>query len=388
MFSIFYWVMVMSNQHGKAEEIEQQIARYDKSVRRRLRKLSRLSPRLADLIDSFPAAAYVIATQSVTPEQAGEAVRRVKDGCALREVAQPLGLPMWLKRVPPEAFSGVIAGVPDGDKFARQIAGRIPRDPDKAVSWLAGVCYAGKAADVDFALWIASHRPLVRRPLAGGCNPLRPLAVFAWFSALPGGPARDLIEKPWQPSMRLETAVRGMQGWLDGMAQAFRPTRPRRGPGRYSMKSPSGLRMVPLRTGAQLRDEGQQMDHCVGTYAQAVASGQCLIFSVREGARRLATVELRRQSRSNAYSITQLQGPGNSRVSENVWHFTHDWVKRFSVNPEIANDGVESGFVVKKTDWFRYFGPYIHAKGEAGFEPRPQSLELLLAEAECLRTDG
>lgn len=382
---VLHWVTKVIIGSEKTKAIDHQIKRFERSARRRLRKLAGLSPRLGDLVLSFPGAAYAIATDSVEPNRTGEAVRRVKEGYGLREVVQPLGLPMWLKRVPPEAFSGKLAGLPDGEKFARQIAGRIPQNPAYASCWLNWVSFAGQAADDEFALWIAGQKPPFVRTVPVNRVPLRPLAVYAWYSRHADGPARQLIDKPWQPSMRFETATWAMQHWLDRVARLFKPQRPRRGPGRYSRRQKAGLRMVALRTRQQLREEGRAMNHCVGDYANAVAAGDCLIFSIRNGDKRLATLEIRCTMRRNVYSIIQLQGPGNTRASEEVWDFTRRWVDRYSVDPAGALGSEDEEFTVKADQWEQLWKPYMAAKGCVGFEANSANLEKLLAEAELLR---
>ncbi len=382
---VFVWVIIVISQIKKEKAIEQQIGRFERSARRRLRRLASISPRLGDLIISFPAAAYVIATNSVDPDAAGEAVRRVKEGCSLQEVAKPLGIPMWLKRVPPEAFSGNPSAFPDGEKFARSIAGRIPKNPEDACHWLSWVCFASQAADEEFALWIASEKPPFTQQLPSGRVPLRPLAVFAWYSRHSRSLAHELMEKPWQPSMRFSTAMSAMQGWLDRVAGLFKPQRPRRGPGRYSRRPSGGLRMVPLRTGPQLREEGRIMNHCVGDYVQQVATGECLIFSVRDGVDHIATMEIRHHAHRNGYSINQLQGPSNRRPSEAVRIFARNWVDQFSVDPTLAMQTNSEEFTLKPAQWQELWQPYTAAKGGAGFELKPANLEALLAEADALR---
>lgn len=382
---VFFSVITVISQIEKAKAIEQQIGRFERSARRRLRRLASLSPRLGDLIISFPAAAYVIATNSVSPDAAGEAVRRVKEGSCLQDVAKPLGIPMWLKRVPPEAFSGSPTVFPDGEKFTRRIAGRIPQNPAHAVCWLNWVCLAGQAADDEFALWIAAEKPPFARPLPTDRVPLRPLAVFAWYSRHPRGLAHELMEKPWQPSMRFPKAVHAMQTWLDRVARLFKSERPRRGPGRYSRRPSGGLRMVPLRTGSQLREEGRIMSHCVGDYVRQVATGECLIFSVRDGVDHIATLEIRRQPHRNGYSINQLQGPSNRRPSEGVRIFARNWVDQFSADPALAMQTNSEEFTLRPATWEELWQPYTAAKGNAGFEPNPTNLERLLAEADALR---
>lgn len=382
---VFVCLKIVIKQIKKAEAIEQQIGRFERSARRRLRRLASISPRLGDLIISFPAAAYVIATNSVSPDAAGEAVRRVKKGCSLQDVAKPLGIPMWLKRVPPEAFSGSPTAFPDSEKFARRIAGRIPQNPAHAVCWLNWVCFAGQSADEEFALWIAAEKPPCERRLPTDRVPLRPLAIFAWFSRHRRGLAHELIEKPWQPSMRFSKAVHAMQAWLDRITRLFKPERPRRGPGRYSRRPSGGLRMVPLRTGPRLREEGRIMNHCVGDYVQQVATGQSLIFSVRDGVDHIATLEVRQHPHRNGYSINQLQGPSNRRPSEGVRIFARNWVDQFSADPTLAMQTNSEEFTLKPALWEELWQPYTAAKGSAGFELNPANLEVLLAEADALR---
>ncbi|MBU2582985.1 MAG: PcfJ domain-containing protein [Alphaproteobacteria bacterium] len=379
----------MLTKSEKEKAIAHQIARFERSARRRLRKLAGLSPRLGDLILSFPGAAFAIATNSFDPDRTGEAVRRARDGLSLRDVAQPLGLPMWLKRVPPEAFAGRLSSLPDGEKFARQIAGRIPQNPAYASCWLNWVSFAGTAGDEDFALWIAAQKPPFVRAVPINQVPLRPLALFAWFSIHGQGPARELIEKPWQPSMRFETATEATRRWLDSIASRFRPQRPRRGPGRYSrQRKAAGLRMVPLRNGSQLRDEGRAMNHCVGTYAHLVASGECLIFSLRTGENRVATMEIRQNRELKAFYIVQLQGPGNVRVPAEVSNFAGAWVERYTADPATALVTDDEEFMVNPAAWHQLFEPYAAAKGWTGLEAEPASLEKLLVEADLLSHTG
>ncbi|MBU1210606.1 MAG: PcfJ domain-containing protein [Alphaproteobacteria bacterium] len=368
----------------KEKAIAHQISRFERGARRRLRKLAGLSPRLGDLILSFPGAAFAIATNSFDPDRTGEAVRRVKAGCGLKEIAQPMGLPMWLKRVPPEAFSGKLAALPNGEKFAQKIAQRIPQNPAYASCWLNWVSFAGQAGDDDFALWIAAQKPPFVRPVPVDRVPLRPLAVYAWFSNHGAGIASGLIEKPWQPTMRFETATAAMREWLDAIAERFRPVPPRRGPGRYSRRHGNGLRMVPLRTGPQLREEGRVMEHCVATYVHLVAAGECLIFSVRKGETRLATMEIRRHGQRKAYGILQLQGPGNSRVPEPVGSYAKSWVERYSADPASALLADDEEFQINPAAWHQLFEPYAAAKGWSGLESTSASLDRLLAEADLL----
>jgi hypothetical protein len=64
--------------------------------------------------------------------------------------------------------------------------------------------------------------------------------------------------------------------------------------------------MRPLLTPAQLVREGDELGHCVGTYAPAVESGQSLVFSINVCGKR-STLELRRDGH-----VMQHRGPRNA----------------------------------------------------------------------------
>jgi len=72
---------------------------------------------------------------------------------------------------------------------------------------------------------------------------------------------------------------------------------------------------VPLRTSQELRTEGQEMSHCVRSYAYAVFKGRSRIFSIRAKAtdHRIATLELMPPA-----TVSQLKGKCNGPVGKGV----------------------------------------------------------------------
>lgn len=78
-----------------------------------------------------------------------------------------------------------------------------------------------------------------------------------------------------------------------------------------------GFDFVPLRSCEDLWAEGAAMRHCVGTYSASVVQGTSRIFSVRQAARRIATLEIARphfsDANASAFRIVQLKGPCNGR---------------------------------------------------------------------------
>ena len=83
-----------------------------------------------------------------------------------------------------------------------------------------------------------------------------------------------------------------------------------------------GLAVVPLTTGKALIEEGEIMNHCVGTYADKCERGQSRIFSVRGKVRpdderkHVGTLEL--CPHNGEWKINQLYGPSNSSVDAEV----------------------------------------------------------------------
>jgi hypothetical protein len=73
-----------------------------------------------------------------------------------------------------------------------------------------------------------------------------------------------------------------------------------------------GCEIVALRSGAELHEEGRKMRHCVASYMRQVIRGTSRIYSIRQGDRRLATLEVGRAKRT--WTELQLKGPCNAEA--------------------------------------------------------------------------
>jgi hypothetical protein len=81
-------------------------------------------------------------------------------------------------------------------------------------------------------------------------------------------------------------------------------------------------KIVPLRTQAELVEEGREQKNCVATYAAGVAAGKCFIYRVLHPSR--ATLCIRRQSDGN-WGISELEASCNRKAD----HATHEFVKQW-----------------------------------------------------------
>lgn len=315
--------------------LEPTIQRYQKDVRRRLRKMARGSSRLGDLIMLFPAAAYALAIGRGDVAARGAAVRLVKDGARLRDVAQALDLPMWTRRLPPEAFRTGFEALPDGEEAARRLANLTPDDPETVADWFEWVAAAhavagGGGDGSELALWAAKrHRDA--KGLEAPAALMAPIGVWIWFSLRPELQATRAAARGYTRSMGLVSAFRETSEWLDRAISVY-AMRGAANPSKsawFKTQSVGGFKFSPRRTPEELMQEGRVMNHCVGTYSDLVEKGVCLIYAIRRGGSPVATMEVRlRPDGSGKAYIVQLQGPSNAPVRNDVFRAAESWVKR------------------------------------------------------------
>jgi hypothetical protein len=313
-----------------ADTIELQIRRYAGKFRRRLRRFGKTCAPYADLLFTFPAACVAVVTGHGSPWSQEEALQLVRSGAALGDVAGALGLPAWLRRLPPEAFDRPLPtsiGVRASDaEFARRIVNTLPRERQRLTSWLQWVLAARDACDDDFAVWVAANRIFdSRRCLPIDC--LLPLAIFAWFSRHPELDAAKLMSGLWTPQTGAGRAANLTRRWLLAVLQDLcleDTATPRDWTQRCHVY---GFEFVPLLTSASLAEEGAAMRNCLATYSANVVWGMCRLYSLRRSGLRVANLEIRPVSGTGLPEIAKLLGPGNTHVTHEVYEAAHAWLK-------------------------------------------------------------
>ncbi len=344
--------------------LDTQLRRYVRSYRRRLRKLAKSHSHLGDLIYTYPAAAFVIAAHQGNPLVRGEATKLVKEGAGLRKVGKCLGLPNWSRRLPPEAFRDGVGKLPNSDNFNRKITNLIPHETEKVGPWLHWVTKANALCHEDFALWIARQK--IWYDGLPSAETIVPLAAFVWFSDAEGTKARGFVDKPWSNDIGIEKAVDGARAWF--LRLLMEDCRNSTGSfGRWFVaQRVSGYRIVPLRTKVDLVDEGQRMINCVADYAGSVASGECLIYSVRRGNHHVATLEVQpAHAMDGTADVVQLLGPCNGDVDEGISRAVQTWLGRQGSYPYSGSHKfVLAGFDNRR--WDELWHPFWEAHGQSG----------------------
>lgn len=343
--------------------VEATVARFSPPARRELRRLIRLSTRFADLTDTFPAAAYVLATRRGHKAHREEVLRLVIEGAPLKTIARKLQLPNWLKKLPPEAFERPLGELPGSESFARRVASRLPPDEQQASFWLESVAFASKAAHDPFAIWLA-EQPI----FADRSDPERMFAVlaaYAWFSRTADAEARALIVVPWRPEIAFDTALCAAKSWLNRLRLILQLQQGTILDPWLDGGETSGYSFVPLIDREALLIEAQAMQNCADQYAERLARERCRLFSVRKGGTHVATLEIGPHSReTGVLTITQLKARHNMPASIEVWQAAYSWLSQQSglkrlppmVAPERPFD--------EKT-WRRLMAPYRAAKDGA-----------------------
>lgn len=259
---------------GRSDLRERRLRRYHPRVQEKVRALAMRHSRIADLAASFPALLFALAVPRPGLDPA-PALARVIDGRALAEAAAAAEVPLWLRKLPPEAFARPIARLPDGELFRRQIANHLPHSPKLAPKWLELVAEVAELAHEQAAVWIA--RELVREPGRANLARLRRVSLWAWFSSNPTTFAHELIEKPWTAGMRIGAAIAAADHWrtivdlhlnLGGEPIADMWLQP----GRVG-----GFDFLPLDSIAAITEEAKAMRNCLNAYGYNLATWRSIV---------------------------------------------------------------------------------------------------------------
>jgi hypothetical protein len=334
--------------------------------------------RIADLAASFPALLFALAVPRPGLDPA-RAIARAIDGLALAEVAAAAGVPLWLRKLPPEALACPIMKLPNGEPFRRQIVNHLPRSPKLAPIWLRFVAEIADLAHESAAVWIA--REFVREPRRVNPARLRLISLWSWFSNQPGTFGRQLINRPWTPDMRIGLALKAADDWRIMIAlhvnlgpqpitdMWLRATRV------------GGYDFLPLNSIAAITEEADAMRNCLRTYGYNLTHNRSRLWSVRRDGQRVATLSVAFRYRDPLPNIVALKGAGNVEVSQEVWWAARQWLHMHDlsqINMPRRNWGTVP---LDRATWTSLWRPYWLAKrripGWLPIAPSRDALEAL-----------
>ncbi len=311
---------------GQTPPVEVLLSRYHPSVRPALRRLVS-SPRAADVARVFPALAYELAIRRSTATQRHKALVLIEAGTEIKDVARTLGVPMWLRRLPPEAFDGDAIAYPRAELFSRRITNHLPLDVSESAMWLRSVTFAARACNDFFAIWLAQQN--VFHTTADPERLFSALAAYAWYSTAENTRAHSLIVVPWRPEMAFDTAVCAAKCWLNRIRLVLQLREGVLTDPWLQRGEAMGLTFQPLLDGDDLLAEAHAMQNCADQYADRLARDKCRLFSVRRRGQRVATLEIGPHLReAGVLTVTQLKARHNMPAALEIWQASHLWLSQ------------------------------------------------------------
>ncbi len=342
------------------------IGRFPARIRRKVTRLYLSSARIADLATVYPGLLAALAARRGSPRNRIAALRMIEGGAPLKSAARVLNMPMWLRRLPPEAFVRLPPALPQSESFAKRITARLPRDRDDAAFWLDSVLFAERACGEDFAIWLAGQAVFQD---GAPCEAMFPiLAAYAWFSKQAETEGHRYIVAPWRSEISFETALCAAKSWFNRVRLVLQLP-----PGTIDdcwLKpgTVNGFTFVPLLDHAEIFSEAQAMQNCADQFAERLALGTCRLFSVRKVDQRVATLEIAQHEREvGILSIRQLKARHNMPAGTDVWQAAYCWLARqdnLRRIPQLMSTRTMSA-LLDQSAWQRILQPYRDATGGA-----------------------
>jgi len=315
------------------------LAGFHDTYREPVRALSCMSRQVMELAESFPALLFALATGYGTAAQRTEVFDMILDGAPLKEAAAAFGLPVWLRKLPPQAFCDPIRDVPGGDAFSRRITNFIPKSPSASAAWFDRVCDAHAFGGADYMLWLARQK---RLPFSGdGQDALMLMGAWAWASLNPESFAHSLVRLPWTAEMSVKRAFDEARAWERRADLAITL-----GAGTpdiwFAGATVNGMEFVPLRTIDEFLAESQAMGNCLDQYADPINNSHVRVFSIRKNGEPIANIEIAPHDDDCLMpGIEQLRGPRNNRAAPEIWQAAYTWLgaQTFRVFPGPSHGG-------------------------------------------------
>jgi hypothetical protein len=301
------------------------------AYRRFVQELANCCRHVEDLADSFPALLFALATGYGTSAGRQAAFAHIAAGDPLRQAADVLGLPWWLRRLPAQAFTGPLGPVPSASDFSTRVVPLIPAQPAVTAPWLERVLYAYQAGHAEFALWVG--RQFRGAKPQGSERSFIELTAWAWHALNCDNPGHRLLRRSWEPGLSARRAAEEVGAWRqrialhlclgEGIADTW-----------LAEGSALGYDFVALRTAHDFIAEAEAMDNCLDQYAKRLECGAVRVFSVRRQGRIVADLEIAAHEHEFGMPmITQLKSARNRRAPLEAWQAAYAWLGSQSIRP-------------------------------------------------------
>lgn len=286
-----------------------------------------------DLLESFPAMAFALATGYGKYENRLRTYRYLQQGGNLKNAAKILGLPWWLRKLPPESFSRPVNILPNSQSFNRRISSLVPRKQRDIPNWFRCVLRASELCHDDFVIWLARRKEIWMEPDILNL-PLELLAAWAWYGEQASTLGNDLLKKRWHPKIGLYTALEEAKAWYNRVKLFIQIGDRELEDSWLSGEKVMGYDFRPLRTATDFLKESEAMNNCLDQYADYIRYDDVRVFTIWKNGQRIANVEIgAHEDDSSIPTIEQLRGAANHRVPACVWQAAYAWIGGQSFKP-------------------------------------------------------
>lgn len=359
MYSEISRAPLLAPARSSAALLESRLSRFNTSVQPRVRALAAQHAWIADLAISFPAVLFALARPRVRSD-AEAALGLVISGAPLAEVAQRAGVPMWLRNLPPEAFTATIPALPDTTEFRRCVVNHVPSEMRLVAKWLAAISTAAEVGDANIALWFARTFPLRTSRQQRWKRPYPQLvALWAWHT-IHADPERVPMRTIWRPEMQWDAAETGALDWANDLSSSLDFIEAIDDVWIENAEV-DGYTFVAIRNRDELYAEALAMKHCVAKYAYDIADNRARVWSIRKNGEHVATLSAE-VSYGPLPTIRELAGPANAQVGLPVWIAA----RRFMLGGDREDVDVERYTRLPQTNdhkaWQTLWRPYWLAK--------------------------
>lgn len=340
-------------------DYEKQLQRYPHSCQTAVKHVASRHPSLRDLACSFPALLLVCAVQHKGLDRK-RLIAGVIAGESLNHLASVAGLPMWTRKLPPQAFAGAIGRLPDSPFAARRIVNLLPKDSKDWARWLSFITHAMQWGDEGFALWIARvFKDIPKR--FKECD-LRRFALWAWFSARPQSAAGRLILRRWSLAMSWKAAENAVDCWLESLELFVVLGRDTIHYAKHTDGIVNGLTFVTLRSAEEVFQEVQTFDNCVRSYAHCLKRHSHRLVSVRRNGTSIALLCATEGGGQRRFTVEELRAPRNGMVDDGVAEAVRAW---FLAQDPLVLESDVGPFDERlcQRQWQEFWKPYWMEKG-------------------------
>jgi hypothetical protein len=267
---------------------------------------------------------------------------------------------MWLRKLPPEAFTDALPKLPDGELFCRRIANHFPHSRKLASIWLRALADVAELGHEPAAVWIA--REIVRGQPRVMPARLRLISLWSWYSIQPTTVGHALMEKPWTPQMRLGSAIAAADDWKERISLEINLGAQPIGDMWLRPGNMAGYDFLPLDSVAAIAEEATAMRNCLRRFGTRLAHNWRRLWSVRQNGQRIATLSVGVQRLNPLPAVVELRGPGNAPVSRELWWVAQQWLQTHDL-ARIETCELDYGAAaLDRPTWLRLWRPYWLAK--------------------------